>query len=592
MIKKIIKKIKEHKIIAAVIIVILLAGGYYINKTFAKSSSQTQYVMGTVQKGTLIVSIDGSGQVAAEDQVDLKPSASGKLISINAKEGEQVKKGQTLFFLDSADLQNQVSAAKVDLGTAQDDLDDMTNPNSQNWMQAQNNLTQAEINLDKTKADYDNIQKTTDDDVSKAYQDAYASASAGYIKLAGYMQDLKDTMGTSKDEYQYLSSYRQILGDNSSFVNAFYNDYNVAKDLYGKNFENSKKISQTSGQDEIYKMVQGALDASKAISQALESARHMYDAINVSSYNDYSISSTIKTMQPKIQSDVTAVFSNSDSLQASLDSMDSAVKDQPDNIKSAELAFKQAQEKLQKAQTALDDLKSPDSLAVQKQKNLIAQKEKTLADLQEQLNDCWVKAPFDGVIASVGTAEAGDQVSSGTVLATLITKQKLAKISLNEIDVAKVKVGQKATLAFDAIDGITLAGEVSEVDTLGTASQGVVSYGVKIAFDAGGNDIKPGYSVSASIVSNAKQDVLMVPNSAVKKQGEMAYVQMADLSQRGIQTGISNDTMTEITSGLNEGDQIVSRTITASSGSTAATQNRNGNFRAMGGGTQVFMRGD
>ena len=98
----------------------------------------------------------------------------------------------------------------------------------------------------------------------------------------------------------------------------------------------------------------------------------------------------------------------------------------------------------------------------------------------------------------------------------LITKQKIAEISLNEVDAAKVKVGQKVTLTFDAIDGLSITGEVSEIDALGTVSQGVVTYGVKIAFDTQDERVKSGMSVSAAIITDVKQNVLLVPNAAVK----------------------------------------------------------------------------
>ncbi|MDD5433706.1 MAG: hypothetical protein PHE77_03610, partial [Candidatus Pacebacteria bacterium] len=59
----------------------------------------------------------------------------------------------------------------------------------------------------------------------------------------------------------------------------------------------------------------------------------------------------------------------------------------------------------------------------------------------------------------------------------------MAEISLNEVDVAKVKIGQRAIITFDAIDELEITGKVEDVDTIGTVSQGVVSYNVKIIFD-------------------------------------------------------------------------------------------------------------
>ena len=97
---------------------------------------------------------------------------------------------------------------------------------------------------------------------------------------------------------------------------------------------------------------------------------------------------------------------------------------------------------------------------------------------------------------------------------------------MNEVDVAKIKVGQKTTLTFDAIDGLSIAGEVIDIDAVGTVTQGVVNYNVKIGFDTQDERIKPGMSVSATIIIEVKQDVLLIPNSAIKSAGEAYYVEM------------------------------------------------------------------
>lgn len=166
----------------------------------------------------------------------------------------------------------------------------------------------------------------------------------------------------------------------------------------------------------------------------------------------------------------------------------------------------------------------------------------------------------------------------------------MAEISLNEVDVAKVKVGQKVTLTFDAISDLTIAGDVSEIDTIGTVTQGVVYYNVEIVFNTQDSRVKPGMSVSSAIITDMKQDVLLVPNSAVKSDNSgQQYVQMLQNNvpvNQTVETGFSNDTMTEITSGLKEGDKVVTQTITASTATTATTQTTSQN-RSTGGGIRI-----
>jgi len=210
----------------------------------------------------------------------------------------------------------------------------------------------------------------------------------------------------------------------------------------------------------------------------------------------------------------------------------------------------------------------------------VTKAQETLADAQQALADYSIKAPFDGVIASIDVKKY-DSINSGVAIATLVTEQQLATISVNEVDAAKIKIGQKVTLTFDAIDELSISGQVAQIDTLGTVSSGVVSYTVTINFDTQDSRVLPGMSVNASIIIDSKQDVLVVPNGAIKTSNGINYVEVFNLpllttggtqgmesevvpSQQTVEIGLSDDTLTEIISGLNEGDQVVTKTIAGS----------------------------
>ena len=168
----------------------------------------------------------------------------------------------------------------------------------------------------------------------------------------------------------------------------------------------------------------------------------------------------------------------------------------------------------------------------------------------------------------------------GSAIATIVTKQQIAELSLNEVDAAKIKLGQKAIMTFDAIDGLEITGRVADLDTIGTVSQGVVTYNFKIVFDTQDSRVKSGMSVNATIITDSKTDVLSIANSAVKTDANGGYyVQTLDAAgqpqARTVQIGLANDTSMEITSGLSEGEIIVTQTV--SSSNTTATQ-RTGNI--------------
>jgi RND family efflux transporter MFP subunit len=241
-------------------------------------------------------------------------------------------------------------------------------------------------------------------------------------------------------------------------------------------------------------------------------------------------------------------------------------------------------------------------LNLQAEELAVTQAQNSLSDAELTLSDCYVTAPFNGIVASVPVI-VGDSVSSGTTLGTIITTKDLATVTLSEVDVAKVILGDKATLTFNAIPNLTIAGQVVEIDPVGTVSSGVVNYNVQISFDATNNGgVKPGMSVNAAIITNVKQNVLMVPNGAIKTTGGVSYVQVfttpLPAALPGVQgststtppksqvvvTGVSNDTSTEIVSGLNEGDEVVTKTISSSTATTTAAPSILG---GVGGGGRV-----
>ncbi len=151
-----------------------------------------------------------------------------------------------------------------------------------------------------------------------------------------------------------------------------------------------------------------------------------------------------------------------------------------------------------------------------------------------------------------------------------MTEEKQIEISLNEIDVAAVSVGQKAVITFDAIDGLEATGVVTEVDLIGSVSQGVVDYTVKVAIESTDERIKSGMTATVEIITAQKDAVLVVPQSAVTTVNGQTFVtkrveETAEETVRiPVEVGLKNDTEVEIVSGVSEGDSIVTQTVTRS----------------------------
>ncbi|MFH0829134.1 MAG: efflux RND transporter periplasmic adaptor subunit [Candidatus Kerfeldbacteria bacterium] len=254
-----------------------------------------------------------------------------------------------------------------------------------------------------------------------------------------------------------------------------------------------------------------------------------------------------------------------------------------DDIDSAQLAYDQivagTGSAVKTAKAQLNAAKTSVDVAKQGVASALAD----LNDQKETAAERTVTAPINGTVTALSVAN-GDTLGSGAassassastasneaVIQDLSTLK--AVVSINEVDIADVAVGQKATMTFDAISDQSLTGKVEKVDTAGTASQGVVTYSATIGFDSLSSKVRPEMSVNAVITTNVKQDVLCVTSTAVKSQSDgTSYVQvMVDgtPASRTVTTGVSSDTATEITSGLSEGDTVVTQTITSSSSSS------------------------
>jgi multidrug efflux pump subunit AcrA (membrane-fusion protein) len=178
-----------------------------------------------------------------------------------------------------------------------------------------------------------------------------------------------------------------------------------------------------------------------------------------------------------------------------------------------------------------------------------------------------------------------------------------AVVNLSEVDITKVADGQKVTITMDAFPDKTFTGHVSSINTTGATSSGVTSYPVTISFDSSLPTMYPNMAVSATIITSIKNNALLVPSAAVQTSNGTSTVRVLKNNQvipTEVTIGESNDTQTEILSGLQEGDAVVisqrSTSGSTSSGSQGQSTSPFGNTgfgggRGFGGGgNQVFIR--
>lgn len=193
------------------------------------------------------------------------------------------------------------------------------------------------------------------------------------------------------------------------------------------------------------------------------------------------------------------------------------------------------------------------------------------------------------------TSSTGSTQTVGTI--TLENGTPQVVVNLTEIDVVKVKAGQKVTLTLDSHPDKTFTGKVSAVNTNGSVSSGVTTYPATITLDTAVDTIYPNMAVNATIITDIKNNVILVPSGAVQAANGASTVRVMRAGKPTavqVEVGGSNDTQTEILSGVNVGDTVVSgQTGSAKTNSTGATTSPFGNTRGFGGaggGGQMFIQ--
>jgi len=196
-----------------------------------------------------------------------------------------------------------------------------------------------------------------------------------------------------------------------------------------------------------------------------------------------------------------------------------------------------------------------------------------LEKAKQELLKTEIIAPFDGTIVSVDV-KGNDQLSqfdyaSKPAVYLVDTKTIRMKGIIDEIDITKVSVGQAAIIRVDALPGRDLKGSVRFVSPFGALQSGVVNFPVEIYMDKDENTegLRGGLTATADIITGLRENVLQVPNRAIKGLAGDYWVDVvtrastASTEKRPVKTGVQNKRNTEIISGLKEGEQVLIEAI-------------------------------
>jgi HlyD family secretion protein len=536
--KKLSLKIFKNKKFYFIFIFLLISSYFLYSKIYKKENSK--YILSKVEIGNIEVKISGSGEIIPVEEIETRAKTGGEVLYVNVREGERVKEGQILAQLESKNIEKAIKDQEILIKNLEVSIESL------------------KLNLEKLNFQYQNTLRG--DDYNKALNQGILALNDFYNFYPNFIEDIRKIyfykdFQDYNNNLEYYQSYNPLFAGKSQKLELAYNNLKSRYLQLSDNFKNILEDSQTKEKiiENSYKLV---LDFYDLVNEGKEILRYIKE--------DLVLKNAIHEKQDIIENHFQKLSNYLNSLGqykqnlfeiiSKINSYKDIVNNYDFDKKNLELSIKQKELDLEQAK-------------------------KKIEDLRDDLNDYYIIAPLSGILSKF-KVKKGDLVVANQSVGTIITNQKIAKISLNEVDVAKVKIGHKVILTFDAFPDLKLEGRVFEISPVGIEDQGVVSYDVKISIGKENKEIKPGMSVNGEIIINKKYNVLLIPASAVKSDKKGEYVLVVEnfkpqdkeiekpiqisqelIDKKYIKTGISNDEFVEVLEGLSEGETFIFKVI-------------------------------
>jgi HlyD family secretion protein len=590
------------------LILIIAAGAFFGLRSRSTTTATTSTA--TVSQGDLIISVTGSGAVAAARTVELPFQQQGTITAVDVRVGDNVTAGQTLATIDPADLQLQLQQAQADLKSAEAKLSQ-----AQHGSATEQDLVSAQASLESAKAQLDQTRQGSA--TSADIQSAQAALAAAQAKLDALKNPSPAVLSAAKTQLAQAQTNAQTQRDNlSQAKTSAYNQmqqavnsltqaqskYATAKknwdyiqatgadpttptrtDSRGETVKNKLSDTQRQQYYDTYVQAEAALRSAET---TVAQAQLSYDTARQQEAAEVPLLSQ-QTADAQAQLDALLNPTASDLRQAEASVVQARANLDKLRQGGTVAEVTQAQAQVTQAQSNLESLSAPASAPdlAAAEAGLI-QAQTALATAQRNLEQATLKAPFDGVVSAVAVQEGG-LASSGTAAITLVDRSKLhIEVNLSESDVAKVQLGQPVALTFDALPDVTIKGTVATIAPAATVEQNVVTYPVQVEFEPGETPVKVGMSATADIQLQQISDAILVPSRAVQTSGDtktITLLQGPDQTPKTIQveTGVTNNGQTALISCVENGTQclqpgdIVSVSASGTTSSTTSTQSGN-----------------
>lgn len=499
-------------IIIALVVILLVAAVFFVVRQRQVSGDQEFQILrqSEVERGTISATVNATGSIEPESLVTLSFGVAGTVQELNVARGEQVEAGEILAELETDELllavQQTEDALKIQQLTLEQRLNSQPSEATLAGAQAdidaaQGNVTIAQANLDAAKA-------------------SLAQARAQRAQLV-----------TGPTEGQLAAAESQIASAQAQ--------QKIAQDTYDQTIRCFDVDVPGGGEREVC----------PGLGTAEEQAR----------FNLATANSALSAAEAQL-----ADLQNGPSA-ADLQAADAAIAAAAAQVDSASGNVLVAQANLARAQSAYDRLlEGPTSEEIAILEAQVQSAQTNLEIAQLRLDQARITAPIDSRVANV-LIEQGELANPGAPALSLIDENAFhIEVSVDEIDIDQISEGQLVDITLDAIPDTVFEGKIMEIaPTSDTSGVGVVTYLVTINIDPEDIVLRPGMTANASVIVDQLDDVMIVPNWAVRLDRESGNAFVNRLRPDGtieevtIVIGLRNEQFSEVVSGLDVGDTVV-----------------------------------
>ncbi len=552
-------------ILSVVVVIILIAGGAYYSQT--GSSSTPQYETVAANLGNISQSISISGTIEPVTDLELNFGSTGLVSTVNVQPGQSVKAGQVMATLDTTSLQAQVTQAQATLLSNQAKLaSDEAGPTASAQQSSQAQITSAQNALAAAKQSLADTQASNQITLTQS-QTAISQAQTA----------LASDQTTLLLDQQNFAKYQPLVVPST---NATLQPVPVAASASAYDSTNTNGLITT---DQSYlPLDQNSLfeaQTTEANCAGSSSCSSGWQAWINGDNTAMSAANTAISQANKVISDLEAVQNAQNNLAATQVKITQSLDQAQQSVTSAQTALTNAQNAASvSSQPATPSQIDADNAA-------IASAQASLANAQQALTEATIVAPVGGVVAQVNisagkTTTTSSSTSGDIVLESANSFEVTGQVS--DTQISEVKLNQQA-LVTPAGQTASLAAKVNQITPMATVTQGVATFPVNVLITQQSPNLYAGASATVQIIVKQATNVLTVPTSSVHSLGSLSYVNVLQSGQsvrKLVTVGASSGIYTEVTSGLQPGDQVI--VANRSAGLPSATNNFRAN-RAVGG---------